>query len=222
MFYACKRHCTCCTHSTEACAHFQLAKSPCTPRQPSLEAESAAHTDCLSPSSLTYLKPVAVCLAGKLKHISGGWVVHHLIVGSPQLAQHPPRVELGRAQLMERYCRLLCSTRQHMNSVHTGSLHGLCQPCLTGAMFFLVQFVSLLLGLCNVQMLLHCIELCQDNAFVACEGMRERDERGTFCPAIAPQQLFCAVVRVCFDGLQSFGAEMDEPCLTMFHNGVSG
>lgn len=55
----------------------------------------------------TYLQSMPISLACKLKDISSSRVVHHLIVGTPQLAQHPARVELRRAQLVESYCCLL-------------------------------------------------------------------------------------------------------------------
>lgn len=55
----------------------------------------------------SHLQPVGVSLACELKHIGCSRVVHHLIVGPPQLAQHPPRVELRGAELVERLCCFL-------------------------------------------------------------------------------------------------------------------
>jgi hypothetical protein len=49
-------------------------------------------------------------LTGELKYIGGSRVVYHLVVGAPQLAQHPARVELRWTELMKRHCCFLYKT----------------------------------------------------------------------------------------------------------------
>ncbi len=61
-------------------------------------------------------------LAGELKHIGGSWIVHHLVVGAAQLAQHPPCVELRWAQLMKRHCCFLYRIESRCSCRHPVSI----------------------------------------------------------------------------------------------------
>ena len=65
-----------------------------------------------------------VCLASKLKDIGCCRVVHHFIVRTPQLTQHPACVELCWAQLVKCFCCLLQTSRFLWSGFHSQPAQG--------------------------------------------------------------------------------------------------